>query len=261
MTTRITILGLLLVLLGCVTAGAEHVWSVRLSDGVTHDGVLVRIEPGRYLLQTEGQLLELTDDDIDPVTFRDHPRTEAAPARPLVETRFYDELHPDGKVIMHWDLRVENTTSEAITELRWGLAPWERGHVDQRRYRDAFGNVLEPTYDPPREQWAGAPDQRVQVTVPLPVPVAPGETMIVNAAETASYVQRTAEGLRYVNPGDYPEDRLVWRKVRLPRGARIEKISPEPTARFTHEGHEYVMWRRFYKAGEVMPLGVLYTLD
>jgi hypothetical protein len=261
MTTRILILGLLLAALAAASAGADDTWSVRLSDGVTHDGVLVRIAPGRYLLQTEGRLLELTDDDIDPVTFRDHPRTEAAPERPLIEARHYDELHADGNVTLHWELHVTNDSRKAITELRFGLAPWERTHADQRTYRDPFGNVLEPEYDPPRDRWDEHEGTRIQITVPLAVPVAPGESMTINADETTSWIQSVEDGFLYRSVGDFAEDRLIWRKVRLPRGARITAVTPEPTARFTHDGFEYVMWRRYYLRGERTPLDVRYTLD
>lgn len=60
---------------------------------------------------------------------------------------------------------------------------------------------------------------------------------------------------------DYAEDNLVWLKVRLPRGAGIRSITPQPSARFTQDGQEYVMWRRFYKQGEQFPLEIVYALD
>lgn len=236
-------------------------WTVTLADGKKHEGNFIRIEPGRYLLQTNGTLLELTDDDLDPDTFSIHKRSDAAPKRRLIERRSYVELHPDGTATAYWEMNLVNDTGKAITELQFGYAPWEREVADQRTYRDPFGNVLVPEYDPPRQRWADKPDDRVQITLPLPVPVAPGETMIFNADETSSRVMHTKEGLLYRNNGDYPEDRLIWHKVRLPHNATIEKIAPEPVARFEHDGFNYVMWRRYYVKGEVTPLTILYTLD
>ncbi len=236
-------------------------WSVTLTDGAKHEGNFIRIEPGRYLLQTDDTLYELTDDDLDPETFSIRRRSDAAPKRRLIERRDYVELHADGTGTFHWEMKLVNDTSKAITELRFGYAPWEREVADQRTYRDPFGNVLVPEYDPPRHRWADKPDQRVQVSLPLPVPVAPGETMTINADETSHRIQMTADGLLYNMNGDYPENRLVWHKVRLPQGARISSINPEPVARFEQDGFEYVMWRRYYVKGEVAPLTVLYTLD
>jgi hypothetical protein len=265
MTKRILNLGLLLALAGAVgmagTAAAADTWTVKLAGGDTHEGALVRLEPGRYLLQTDGRLLELTDDDIDPVTFRDHDRADAAPKRPVIEALHYDELHADGTVTLHWETHVANDSRQAITELRFGLAPWERAHADKRHYRDPFGNVLVPVYDPPRERWAAKPEQRVQVTIPLAVPVAPGETMTINGDETTTWIKQENKEFRYASVGDFAEDRLIWRKVRLPHGAEITGITPEPTARFEQDGYEYVMWRRYYVKGETTTLEVRYTLD
>jgi len=236
-------------------------WSVTLADGKKHEGDLIRIEPGRYLLQSEGALLELTDDDLDPDTFTIRKRADAAPERRLVETRDYIELHPDGTGTFYWEMEVVNDTRKAITELRFGYAPWEREVADQRTYRDPFGNVLVPEYDPPRDRWADKPDERVEISLPLPVPVAPGETMTINADEISPRAFRTADGFRYKFHGDFSEDRLIWHKVRLPQGASITSIDPEPVARFEQDGFEYVMWRRYYVKHEVAPLIVLYDLN
>ena len=259
MTKPFLLLGLTLVL--ATTAATAETWSVKLADGTTHEGQLIRIEPGRYLLQTDGTLFELTDDEIDPATFESRERADAAPAGKLYETHHYVELHADQTATRHWEMPLINDSRKAITELRFGYAPWEREYADQRTYRDPFGNVLVPGYDPPRERWSSKPNQRVQVSLPLPVPVAPGETTTINGSETSPTVRRTEDEFHYINAGNYTEDRLVWRKVRLPFGARIKRINPEPTARFEQDGYEYVMWRRFYARGEEMPLEIVYTLD
>jgi len=94
------------------------------------------------------------------------------------------------------------------------------------------------------------------------VPVAPGEDWSISGRQTfPGMVVATEQGLRYRHAGDYPEDRLVWRKVRLPRGAHVVSTSPEPTAVFEDDTFIYVMWRQFYKQGEMRNLDVVYTLD
>jgi hypothetical protein len=260
MKKRSLILGLGLIALLLATGAAGKEWSVKLRDGQTHVGQLIRLQAGRYLLQTGGTLLELNDDEIDPSTFADRGRGEAQPAQPVVETRSYDELHADGTATMHWEMHLTNPSQRTVTELKWGLAPWERDAVDRREYRDPFGNRLTPGYDPPREDWSKTPDAPVQVILPLAVPVAPGETMTINCRETSVRSQKTEAGFRYRNMGDYAENRLVWLKVRLPRDAKVQSISPAPTARFTDDGYEYVMWRRYYKVGQETPLEILYAL-
>ena len=260
MNKRIVILGLGLLALLFATAATGKDWSVKLRDGQTHVGQLIRLQAGRYLLQTGGTLLELNEDEIDPSTFASRGRGEAQPAQPVVETRSYDELHVDGTATMHWEMQLENTSQRAVTELKWGLAPWERATVDRREYRDPFGNQLTPRYDPPREEWSKNPDARVQVDLPLAVPVAPGETMTISAQETSVRCQEVKDGFRYRNMGNYAEDRLVWLKVRLPHDAKVQSITPKPTARFTQDDYEYVMWRRYFKAGQETPLEILYAL-
>ena len=251
-------LGLIALLLATTAAGKE--WTVKLRDGQTHVGQLIRLQAGRYLLQTGGTLLELNDDEIDPSTFANRGRTDSQPANPVVETRSYDELHADGTATMHWELHLKNTSQRAVTELKWGLAGWERITVDRREYHDPFGNELTPSYDPPRSEWSKNPGARVQVILPLAVPVAPGETMTVNCQETSTRCQEVENGFRYRNMGNYSEDRLVWLKVRLPHGANVQSVTPQPTARFTQDDYEYVMWRRYYKAGQETPLEILYDL-
>jgi hypothetical protein len=261
MNKRILIASLGLIALLLTTGAAGKEWSVKLRDGKTQVGQLIRLQAGRYLLQTGGTLLELNEDEIDPSTFTDRSRKDAAPKQPVVETRSYDELHADGTATMHWEMHLKNTSQRAVTELKWGLASWERDAVDRREYRDPFGNELTPRYDPPRAEWSKAADSRVQVILPLAVPVAPGETLTVNCQETSVRSQKTDDGFRYRNMGDYAEDRLVWLKVRLPHDAKVQSITPKPTARFTDDGFEYVMWRRYYKSGQEVPLEIQYELE
>jgi len=261
MTPRPLVLCLILLVLAAGLANAAEPWTVTLTDGKTCTGTLVRLAAGRYLLQTDTTLLELSDDDLDARTFSVRSRQDAVPERPVHEIRHYEELHADGTVTRWWTRRMVNEGRRAITEYRFGLAPHEQPLADQRAYRDGFGNALVPVYDPPRERWSSPPQGRVQVTLPLGIPVAPGEEWSITGSETSPRIARGDAGFMYRNAGDYAEDNLVWLKVRLPRGASIRTITPQPSARFTQDGQEYVMWRRFYKQGEQFPLEIVYTLD
>ncbi|MFO7653192.1 MAG: hypothetical protein R6X25_05150 [Candidatus Krumholzibacteriia bacterium] len=241
-------------------AAASDDWKVVLEDGRSYEGTLVRLQPGRYLLQTDDALLELTDDDIAPRTFDRRPREEV-PARPVREIRQFHDVHADGTTTASWTRRGVNPSDRALTEYRFGFAPWEQRVADQRSWYDGFGNRLEPEFDPPQSKWKHPPKGRVQVTLPLSVPVAPGEEYWITGKETSQRIMRTKEGLVYRFGGDFAEDNLLWLKVRLPAGADVVSIEPQPSARFTDEGREYVMWRRYYRAGDATPLTIVYTLD
>lgn len=232
---------------------------VVLRDGTTFDrAVLVRLTPATFVVQTADALYELSEDEIDAATLRAMDFTGDQP--PLV-THHYDEIHADGTVTVHWSLPLRNDGRKAVTEMRMGMAPWEREHAAGRSYVDERGTPLVPVYDPPLERWDDRPDQQVRQIIPLAVPLAPGESATITGRETVTWTRKTAEGLVFTHPGDYAEDRLVWRKVRLPQGARIVRVSPQPSARFVSDGCEYLMWRRYYQAGERFDLEVVYTLD
>ena len=263
MHPRRLILSLVVLSLGLATgpARADEPWTVTLADGTQHQGTLVRLAAARYILQTETALYDLTDDDLDPRTFASRSRQETVPTRKIHDIRHYDELHVDGTTTHWWSRLHVNDSRRAITEYRFGYAPWEQLVADQRTYRDGFGNPLIPIYDPPRERWSSPPDKRVQVTLSLPAPVAPGEEWTITGSETSTGATLRDGQFTYRNPGDYAEDNLVWRKVRLPQGATIVSVSPQPTARFQQDGFEYITWRRFYRQGEVYPLEIVYRLD
>lgn len=241
-------------------AVAAESWQVILTDGSRLEGTLLRMAPARYILQTETTLYELTDDDLDPRTFSARAAREAVPARTIHDISHYDEIHADGTVTAWWVRSHVNNSRHAVDEYRFGLAPWEQLEADQRVYRDGFGNVLVPVYDPPREQWPSPPTGRVQVTLKYPVPVAPGETGKLSGSRPGFPVARRGDQFVFRAVGDYAEDNLVSLKVRLPHGARLVSVSPTASARFEVDGFEYVVWRRFYTKGERFPLEIAYTL-
>jgi hypothetical protein len=60
--------------------------------------------------------------------------------------------------------------------------------------------------------------------------------------------------------GDFPEDRLLTRRVELPVGAKVLSVDPEPNLQFEHLGQTVVVWRRYYPAKTGFPLVVEYEM-
>ena len=240
----------------------DDTWTVHLRDGTTREGMLLRIIQGLYILQTDQALYELSDDDIDPRTFADRPRSETRPRRQFSVGNHYYELHHDGTATSYLTLHNHNQSDRAITEYRYGLAPWEQREIDQREILDWFGNPITQRFDPPREEWEYDWDRRVQVYAELPVPVAPGEYWsTAHRTHSRAGMRKVDEGYAWAHHGDYAEDRLVRMKVRLPHGATMVRATPEPSAVFDHAGFRYVLWRQFYEKGERRPLEVVFSLD
>jgi len=52
----------------------------------------------------------------------------------------------------------------------------------------------------------------------------------------------------------------VQKMVRLPEGAKIESVDPEPVHQFDLDGSPVVVWRRMFTAGEETPLTITYSL-
>lgn len=252
---RTMILGLLLAFLISPAAAKD----LKLRDGSTlKETVVVRMSPATYIVQTPEALYELSEDEIEPASLQ---KSDFRDARPPIVTRHYDEIHADGTATSYWTLPVSNHSKHALTEIRMGLAPWERNYVDQRTFVDGRGQTLVSEYDPPRHKWADHPDKRVQHNLQLVEPLAPGEEMTFTGRETSQAIRRTDEGLLYRYHGDFTEDRLVTLKVKLPQGAKVQRVSPQASVQFEDGGCTFLVWRRYYKKGEVFPLEVVYTLD
>jgi hypothetical protein len=241
------------------TAVAAPALDVELENGkVLKDAEVVRLNPATYLVQADGQLLDLSEDELAEGTLKG---VDFSKKRPPIPTHHYDQLNADGTGTRYWTMEITNRSKKVWTELRMGLAPWELRMVDQRRQVDSRGVELMSTYDPPRSKWKADSDKVVRHILHLDTPLAPGETEPITGSETSTLVLETDEGKLYRFVGDYTEDRLVNLKVRLPQWAKIERISPPASTTFEHEGCQYVTWRRFYKKGERFPLEVVYKLD
>ncbi len=250
---------LLLTLLLAGSAIAADPGTVTLRDGkVLEDAVIVRLNPATYIVQTQDKLYEFSGDELDPASMQEHNFKDK---RPPITTHNYDEIHADGTATRYWTMPLFNDGRKAMTEIRMGLAYWERAMVDQITYVDNRGITLASTYDPPRKKWSKSPNKNIRHTLHLTSPLAPGESMTFTGSETSNRIRSEGEEKHYLFHGDYSEGRLVTLKVRLPQDAKINTISPKPNARFEHENCQYVMWKRYYQKGEVIPLEIFYTLD
>lgn len=155
---------------------------------------------------------------------------------------------------MHSRFTRSNSSDQIITQLNWGKAPHELNLYQDERVYDEFGNEL-------FMQETNRDNGGRQVSVDLAVPILPGEKVSFSNRFVWKNFAKSKEGMWiYKHAGDYPEDRLVVKMVRLPLGAEIVNISPEPVKKFEHNGYSYVAWRRYYVKGEVIPLTIEYKL-
>lgn len=255
-------LALMVVLLGLVigqrtgrsAASGQH--GVELRSGEKLVGSLLELAPGTVLLQTEGKCLVLTPEQIRAVD------GAALPAPPVpVSARVersqetFEVIGSDGAIELHSRQSRSNPGEGVFTKLDWGLAAWELPLLERTRVVDDLGNELPLRVGPD----AASGGKRVEVT--LPRPVLPGETMaITTIIGNWSKVTRDGDAWLYRMRGDYPDERLVTRSVLLPAGAQVASIRPEPLHRVRVGNRELVVWRRYFRAAEVMPWEIRYRL-
>ncbi|MFA7331791.1 MAG: hypothetical protein WC326_12045 [Candidatus Delongbacteria bacterium] len=251
-------MSLMLALAATLALATPPQHSVQLASGKTIKGQLVRITPGSYLLQSGAELLELGEDEIQTVDGRKGDLSAATKPENLRSLHKYEEVRSDGSVLAWDSFDISNPGPQALTEVSFGIAPHEAEGALAVEYLDGFGNRLKTKLEPGLAENPKA--KRRMLTIALAVPVAPGESARLTSRRAQGGVRKTAEGLSLSFAGDFPDDRLVWRKVRLPKGAQILRTDPAPTARFDHDGTPYLMWRRLYWQGEVAPTTVVYRL-
>ncbi|MFQ6032279.1 MAG: hypothetical protein ACE5K2_05090 [Candidatus Zixiibacteriota bacterium] len=250
---------LTLVLILCVSFNAysqdQPIREIVLENGERLKGYIRPLDEGRFLIQTKDVYLEVTANQILQVdgsmNLTDLFRGDQ---RPLLTYRTYEELDSEGNLILYSHFTRKNSSDRIITELNWGKAPHELDSYQDERVYGQLGNELSM-----RE--VSRDDGGRQVFVDLKVPVLPGEEMSHSHRFTVKNYAKRENGMWiYRHNGDYPENRLVVKMVRLPQGAEIVNISPEPVRNFEHDGYRYVAWRRYYVKGEVIPLTIEYRL-
>jgi len=228
--------------------------TIKLADGRSLTGALREIEPSRYLVQAGDKLYEFSGDEIASVDGR--PGIPKSAANGLVRYESYEELTGDGDVVLYAHFSTVNRTRKAWTTVEWGAAPHEMAQMATLEAVDGYGNRLTHHLEP-------RPGSDIQsVVVDLAVPVAPGETVnLTTRYLLRGRVQEKNGVMNYTFAGDFPEDRIYTRKVKLPRGAVVVSTDPEPVQTFDAQGSRYLVWRRYYPKGETFPITVRYRLS
>jgi hypothetical protein len=250
------VLGSMWLVMGLVaTAHAGSQRRIQLADGRELQGLVLPATECTWIVQTDDLCLELTAAQIARVDGKAGVATLVERnASPLLRTETFDDVFPDGSVLLHSSFARFNDGTTRIDRIKWGLAPHELALIPHWQAFDEFGNEL-PIQVEKRE------NGRQMARARLVRPIVPGETLrFTSRIQYEDLVQRDGDVLRYEHQGDYPEDRLVTKMVRLPAGATIVSVSPEPVQRFEIEDRPYVLWRRYYVAGEKFPLQVRYGL-
>ncbi len=250
---------LVLIPRGPLSAGPD-LQEVRLSDGREVVGILKPLRPGRFLVQTADHCLLLSANQIAAIGGR---RVDLSPLprpgrRQVFVSEFSEEIRPDGTDLVRHRISGYNSTDEALASVSWGIAPHETIYQPGKyRVLDDWGRELPLQLDLPSD------GQRGLATVTLLQPVLPGESGgLITIYEDDRPVFRDGDAFVYRNVGDFPDPRLVTRALRLPPGARVLSVTPEPIYRLDDEQDgTRIIWRRYYSPGENLPMEVRYELD
>lgn len=238
-------------------AGEPRNVRVELKNGKVIEGVIRQIEDSQFLVQTGEELYEITGEEIAAVDGRPGAPADLSSSRRLLRYETYEVVATNGDVELWTKLRLTNESSRVWTYIQWGAKERELSMFRTMRAFDQFGNALAHRIEP------RAGSELYNVIVDLVVPVAPGEELALAERLTNPGMARRDDdsgGFVLTFAGDFPEDRIHTRKVRLPRGARVETVEPEPSFQFEHEGSPIIVWRHYYPEGEEFPLTVAYRL-
>ena len=254
MRFRTPILSVAAILLVALSAAAADSHRVELDDGSVLVGAVRRLAPSRNLVDTGKAVVEVVGDRIATVDGRPGVAALPASAGRLIETEHLVVVGDDSTAELWTHTRTENRGADVLVSVSWGVAPHELEMARSMTVVDGFGNLLVPRLvpDPDREGFW-------RVTVPLVVPVAPGGAVELSVRHRLPGATRAvADGFELRFDGDFPDDRLYTRTVRLPAGAEVARTEPAPLAEFEQNGAPYVVWRRYYPAGVRAPLTVVY---
>lgn len=222
---------------------------IELDSGVKLDGLMFPLYEEVYVLQTEDRTLIVNAADIrgvDGTPLRSD--TPDSPAKLVIAHETFEDILPSGDIDVRSSIRHRNTGTEAIRELRWGMAPHELKRLDTYRVLDVFGNAMPVRVVGDQENGAK------WVQVDLRRPLFPGEeTWYTTQFRESEGVIRQGDVWTYRHRGDYPDNRLVTRSVLLPRGAEIVSIEPEPLYKVETDGRWLVVWRRYFLRYDIIP--------
>lgn len=223
--------------------------SIELVDGTRLQGTLLTLRAESFVVQTDSQSLLLTRDEIRRIDGRVPDDLALVAGRKIAFAQeTYEAVADSGFVEVRSSWRWRNDGAAILDRVDWGLGPHEVSQLQHYRVLDAYGNEL------PLQVEDDAKIGGKRVVATLRRPVLPGEegrlTLLLRRFDALSAAGDT---MVYRNAGDYPDDRLVTRCVSLPMGAHLLAVHPEPLYTGTAAGREFVVWRRFFKAGESVP--------
>jgi hypothetical protein len=250
------VLFMLVVLQRTGRSAGPDLHAVELKGGKSVEGILMELHAGTYLIHAEGEsfivpVSEIRRVDGEAPVKPDLPVSDRVPR--LQET--YEDVTADGRITLHSTHHYENRSSKIIRKIKWGLAKHEFGHLATYKVVDVFGNDLPVTLKSAK-RFDGK-----RITVDLARPILPGETLqLTTIYEEENGVRKEDDTWIYRIDGDYPDDRLVTRSVRLPAGAEILSISPEPLHQVNSGDRPLVVWRRYFLKGERIPWVIRYKL-
>ncbi|MBN1826393.1 MAG: hypothetical protein JW958_09010 [Candidatus Eisenbacteria bacterium] len=235
--------------------GAEEIHKIELENRKFIEGSILPVSDCNVLIRTETEWSIVPIDKVRSVDGgRDFAPLLIGGAGPVIRYETFEEVEPNGDMVLHSSFTNRNAGSEVVRSIDWGIAPHEKELLDGWRVFDPFGNELPLRFE---ERSGGGG----RVTADLVRPILPGEEVrFANRIVYHGYTKENQGVWRYVHAGNYPEDRLVQKMVRLPKGARVEMIEPEPVQSFDLDGSPIVVWRRMFDAGEETPLTITYRL-
>jgi len=264
-TTKTLVAAMLLALtVGSGAAGSRETaagaMAVELTNGKTLTGVLRAVQPSLFLLQTADVLYEISGDEIAGVEGGELPGVDED--KRLIHSESFEVIQPNGDV-EHWvTLQTRNESGAVWTYTSWGVSERE---VDMHRrmlvydkYAQRLNHRLEP-----REG-----TDLHDLVIDFAVPVFPGEAMDLavlyrepcDPANATARVKRDGKRFTYSFGADFPEDRVHLAKVKLPAGARMIEIEPEPLYDCEFEDGRTIVWRRYFARGESFPHRIEYEL-
>ena len=244
---------LLLVLICAAAAAADDTVTVKVRGlGEPVEGWLRKVDDSRWVLQGPARYYELDGDDIESVDGR-KGAPDGRAERVAMQTS-YDEVQPNGGVKSWNRLEIVHRERRPMTYVQWGAKPHElEWSYNEFHLFDDFGNELEVERTP-RE------DGGLSLRAELVVPVCENEKLTLVSSHVVKQWAWEKDGVWTLSHnGDFPDDRLWVRKVRLPEGAELLSVTPDADV-FEHDGATLVLWRRYYPKGVSLPLTVTYRL-
>ncbi len=216
-------------------------------------GYLREATASRFLLQSEGKLYQFGAAELVSVDGNRHPTAEDLGRGRLVKVSLYEKVLPNGTVEVWSNLDVENTGTGLIESVGWGAAAWEMENGYSHGVYDQFGTSL-PVDIVPQD------NGKFRISVELPVPVAPMETVRLNLKTIRKNVAKSngTNLWTYTYNVDFPEDRFFVRKVEFPAGSEVTV----PTGWWRNEvdGRIFLHSYFYYPARTVVPQVIEYRL-